>query len=98
MATIDLCRKHSLAREEVRKRAEDLARDMEAKLGIKWRWEADTIRFDTPAGAAKGVTGEVQVGATEVRVLIDLPLLLRAIKGTVEGKVKAKLEAAIGAA
>ncbi len=52
MATIDLCRKHSLARDEVRKRAEDLARDMEAKLGIKWRWEA-TRSGSTPRRAPR---------------------------------------------
>lgn len=96
MATIDMRRKHALASDEVRRRAEDLARDMEGKIGIKWRWEGDAIRFDTPSGAAKGVTGEVSVSTTEVRVQIDLPFLLRAIKGKIEGKVKDKLDAIIG--
>lgn len=98
MATIDMRRKHSLERDDVRSRAEELARDMQRKLGIQWRWDADSIKFDTPSGAAKGVTGEVSVGASEVRIQIDLPFLLRAIKGKIEGKVKDKVDALIGSA
>ena len=96
MATIDMSRKHSLSREDTRSRAEDLARSMEEKLGIRWHWEGDAIRFDTPGGAAKGTTGQVIVTANEVRVQIDLPLWLRALKGMVEGKVKERLEAVMG--
>lgn len=98
MATIDMRRKHSMTREQTRAKAEELARSMEEKLGIRWRWEGESIKFDTPAGAAKGTSGEVAVSDSEVRVLIDLPLLLRAIKGMVEGKVKEKLDTIVGPA
>jgi putative polyhydroxyalkanoate system protein len=66
---------------------------MEAKLGLQWRWVGDVIRFDAPSGAAKGTKGEVGVSDTSVRVQIDLPFLLRVMKGTVESKVKEKLDA-----
>ncbi len=91
MSTIDIRRSHTLSRDEARKRAEDLARTMEAKFDLIWHWEGDRIVFDAPRGAAKGTKGSVEVGDTDVRVEIDLPFLLRMLKTTVESKVQEKL-------
>ena len=91
MATIDVRRSHTLPKEEAKKRAEDLARSMQQRLDLEWRWEGDRILFEAPRGAAKGTKGTVDVDEKEVRVLIDLPLLLRVMKGTVESKVQEKL-------
>ncbi|HEY4117351.1 MAG TPA: polyhydroxyalkanoic acid system family protein [Byssovorax sp.] len=96
MATIDIKRAHTLDKDEAKRRAEQLAKGMEDKLGIRWRWEGDRIKFDAPSGAAKGATGAVSVSATEVRVEVDLPFLLRAIKGTIEGKINEKVDAVLG--
>ncbi|MEP7124119.1 MAG: polyhydroxyalkanoic acid system family protein [Byssovorax sp.] len=92
MATIDIKRAHTLDLEEAKKRAEALATNMQEKLGIRWSWVGDNIKFDAPSGAAKGATGTVTVDASQVRVEIDLPFLLRAVKGTIEGKVTEKLD------
>jgi putative polyhydroxyalkanoate system protein len=91
MATIDVRRTHALPRDEARKRAEDLARSMQQRFDLDWRWEGDRIVFEAPRGAAKGTRGSVDVGDREVRVQIDLPMLLRMLKGTVESKVNEKL-------
>lgn len=91
MATIDIERKHSLGTEVAKQRAEELAKRMEAKLGIQWKWDGDKIRFDAPSGAAKGAKGTVNVSDSSVRVEIDLPFLLRALKGTIEGRVNDEL-------
>ena len=93
MSTIDVKRSHSLPKEEARKRAEDLARTMAEKFNLDWKWQGDSILFDAPRGAAKGTKGEVSVTDKEVRVQIDLPFLLRVMKGTVESKVNEKLNA-----
>jgi putative polyhydroxyalkanoate system protein len=98
MATIDIRRSHTLDKEEAKKRAESLAKGLEEKLGIRWHWEADKIRFDAPSGAAKGATGIVSVDGKEVRVEVDLPFLLRAVKGTVESRINQKLDDLIGKA
>ncbi|WP_437327445.1 polyhydroxyalkanoic acid system family protein [Sorangium sp. So ce381] len=98
MATIDIRRQHALTKDEARKRAEELARGMEDKLGIQWRWDGDVIRFDAPGGAAKGTKGLVRVEASAVHVEIDLPFLLKAMKGMVESKVNDKLDAVLGRA
>lgn len=96
MATIDIRRSHTLDKEEAKKRAESLAKGLEEKLGIRWHWESDRIRFDAPSGAAKGATGTVSVDGKEVRVEVDLPFLLRAVKGTVESKINQKLDDLLG--
>ncbi|APR83366.1 Hypothetical protein A7982_08715 [Minicystis rosea] len=98
MATIDIRRSHTLDKGEAKARAEKLAKSMEEKLGIRWRWEGDQIKFDAPSGAAKGATGVVYVDPSAVRVEVDLPFLLRAVKGTVESKINEKLDQLIGTA
>lgn len=97
MATIDIRRAHTLSLDDAKSKAEDLAKRMQEKLGIRWQWAGDRITFDAPSGKAKGATGSVSVSTSEVRVEIDLPFLLRPLKGLVEGKVKEKLDQAIGA-
>ena len=93
MATIDITRTHKLPKDEAKKRAEQIASGMQSKLALQWRWDGDTIRFDAPSGAAKGTKGEIAVTDKEVRVQIDLPFMLRLMKGTVESKVNEKLDA-----
>jgi len=92
MATIDIRRPHALTKDVVRERAEELARSMETKIGIRWRWDGDRIRFDAPSGAAKGASGSVSVDLQQVRVEVDLPFLLRAVKGMVESRINQKLD------
>jgi putative polyhydroxyalkanoate system protein len=91
MSTIDITRAHSLPKEDAKKKAEELAKSLEAKFTLHWRWDGDTIRFEAPSGAAKGTKGEVAVTDKDVRVQIDLPFLLKMLKGTVEAKVQEKL-------
>ena len=98
MATIDISRKHGLDKEEAKKRAEQLAKRLEEKIGIRWRWEGDKITFDAPSGMAKGANGNVSVDGAQIRVEIDLPFMLRPMKGMVEGKVNDKLDQLINKA
>jgi putative polyhydroxyalkanoate system protein len=91
MSTIDVRRTHALPKEEARNRAETLAKAMQSRFDLEWHWEGDRILFDASRGAAKGTRGSVEVTDKEVRVQIDLPLLLRVMKGTIESKVSEKL-------
>ncbi len=92
MASIDISRSHALGLDVAKQRAEQLAKDLEGKLGIKWSWEGDNIRFKAESGAAKGTSGSVIVTAKQVRVEVDLPFLLKAMKGTIAGKVEERLD------
>ena len=93
MATIDITRNHSLPIEDAKAKAEELAKGMAQKFGIDWKWDGNSIRFDAASGAAKGTKGEVAVTDKTVRVQIDLPFMLRVMKGTIEDKVNEKLNA-----
>lgn len=92
MATIDIKRSHALALDTAKSRAEDLANDLQSRLGITWRWQGDSIHFSATSGVAKGVSGVVTVSSAQVRVELDLPFLMRAMKGTLTGKVEQKLD------
>ena len=96
MATIDIRRAHTLDKDEAKRRAEALAKGLEEKIGIRWHWEGDRIKFDAPGGAAKGAQGTVYVDPEDIRVEVDLPFLLRAVKGTVESKINQKLDDLLG--
>lgn len=95
MATIEIKRNHSLGLDAAKGKAEELANGMKDKLGIVWRWDGNAIKFDAPSGMAKGASGQVAVDASTIRVEIDLPFLLRPMKGTVEAKVNEKLDKAL---
>jgi putative polyhydroxyalkanoate system protein len=92
MSTIDITRKHTLSLDDAKKRAEDFAKGMETKLGLTWKWAGDKIVFEAPSGAAKGTKGDVQVSKDAVRVTVDLPFMLRVMKGTIESKIHEKLD------
>lgn len=92
MAHIDIKKAHTLPLDEAKSRAEDIAKKMETDLGISWKWEGNAIAFDTPSGKAKGVKGSLAVSDKEAHIQIELPFLLRAIKGTIESKVREKLD------
>ena len=93
MATIEQHKPHAYPKEEARKKAENLADELKAKLHLEWSWRGDTIDFEAKSGTAKGVKGTVDVFDKEIVVKIDLPFMLRPLKGMVESKVKAKLDA-----
>ena len=95
MSTIDIKRSHNLGLEGAKQKAEMLANGMKEKLGIQWKWDGNNIKFDAPSGMAKGANGTVTVDVSSLRVEIDLPFLLRAMKGTVESKVNEKLDRAL---
>ncbi len=92
MSTIDITRNHKLPLDAAKKKAEDFAKSMETKLGMTWKWVGDVIEFETPSGAAKGTKGDVHVSDQAVRVTVDLPFMLRVMKGTIESKIHEKLD------
>ena len=92
MATIDIKRSHTLGLDTAKAKAEELAKGLETKLGIQWKWQGNDIAFEVPGGVAKGAKGEVKVDASTIHVAIDLPFMLRPMKGTVEQKVNERLD------
>jgi len=92
MATIEMEKPHSIGKDGARKKAEELADRMKEKIGIEWAWAGDSIKFEAKSGAAKGAKGRVDVTDSKIRVEVDLPLMLRPLKGMVESRIKEKLD------
>ncbi|GAC1352798.1 MAG: polyhydroxyalkanoic acid system family protein [Polyangiales bacterium] len=92
MATIEIRKQHTLSKDDARKKAEELADKMKDKLSMEWTWSGDSIVFEAKSGAAKGSKGHVDVSDSEIGVFVDLPFLLRPLKGMVESKIKEKLD------
>ena len=88
MAAIDITKPHTHGKESARKAAEDIAGKMKEKLELEWAWSGDTINFEAKHGVAKGVKGTVEVTDTVIRVVVDLPFMLRPLKGMIEGKIQ----------
>jgi len=91
MATIDISRDHTLPLEDARKKAEDFANSMKERFEFAWKWSGDTIVFSAPSGVAKGTKGEVIVSEKSVRVTVDLPFMLRVMKGKIQSRIEEKL-------
>lgn len=87
MATIDVRKSHGIGKEKARGAAEQIAEKLKTKLDVKYRWDGDVLRFDR-----SGASGAIHVGETEVRVEVELGMLLRPMKGKVEEKVQQYLK------
>jgi len=98
MATILIRRPHQLSFDEARKRAEILARRIQQRLSVSWRWEGETMRLSAPPGPASGVKGLVSLTPGQVQIEVDLPLALRPVKRMLEDKLHHKLDLLLGPA
>lgn len=82
MATIDLRRTHQMGKPKAREAVESIARELQGKLQLEYRWYGDDVRFERP-----GAKGTIRVTETEVRFEADLGLLLRPLRRTIEREV-----------
>ncbi|MEI8255507.1 MAG: polyhydroxyalkanoic acid system family protein [Deltaproteobacteria bacterium] len=81
MATIDMSRAHTLGLEEAKVRSNQILERLKGNYGIKGTWTGDKFDITAPA------KGTFTVTANNVRLEIDLPFMLRPIKGKIEAKV-----------
>ncbi len=89
MATIDISRAHSLGKEEAKTRANQILERLKGD-GIQGAWNGDVFNINKPA------TGTFTVSDTTVHVQVDLPFLLRPLKGKIEERINGELTRALG--
>jgi putative polyhydroxyalkanoate system protein len=87
MADIDLTRIHNLGLAAARAKAERMADQLGQKFGLKGAWEGNVLRFDRP-----GVSGSLAITDKELRLLVTLGFLFKAMKGSIENAVKHELD------
>jgi putative polyhydroxyalkanoate system protein len=80
MATIEMSRGHKLGTEEAKKRAIQVL-DRMKEYGIKGTWNGNTFDITAPA------KGTFVVSDTDVKISLDLPFMLRPLKGKIESKI-----------
>lgn len=87
MSVIHKTRSHSLSLDVARESAEEIARELSAKYGIRYEWVGSSIHFK---GA--GAKGWLSVHHAQMEIEIELSLLLRPVKRAIEGAVERYLD------
>ena len=82
MASIDIRRRHQFGLEKAREAAVAIAKQLEERIDVRYRWEGDDLQL-----VRTGATGRLEVREDEVRIVIDLGLPLRPLKGRVTKRV-----------
>jgi putative polyhydroxyalkanoate system protein len=93
MATIAIAKKHHLSHAEAKEAAQKIADDLAQRFDLECTWHGDRIEFERP-----GVTGELHVGKTEVRLDCQLGFLLSMLKPTIEDRVNRDFDKYFGKA
>jgi putative polyhydroxyalkanoate system protein len=70
MAGFTVSRSYTMAREDVREIARDLAHQIETQYGVKARWAGDTVSM-----RGNGVDGTLAIEEDTVRVEVSLGLM-----------------------
>jgi|SRR5579885_788148 len=94
MALINIRHFHSLSLEEAKKRAENLLNELKSNVpggSFTAKWNGNVLIIEGSSGLAKGVRAEADVQADCVVVGVDLPILFRSFKDTVENKLNATI-------
>jgi putative polyhydroxyalkanoate system protein len=87
MPDIDVTRIHDLGLAGARARAERMADQLGRKFDLKGAWEGDVLKFERP-----GVSGSLAVTDHDLRLLVSLGFLLKAMKGSIEKAVVHELD------
>ena len=87
MTDIEVRRAHSLGLAGARRAADEMVAHLAKQFDLKGRWAGDTLHFERP-----GVTGTLQVGAGNLHLLVELGVLLRMMKPSIEGAVHRELD------
>lgn len=91
MSSIEIKRAHSRPLAEARAAVERVARHIDERFGVDYRWEGNTLHF-----ARSGVDGHIKVAAKQVLVNVQLGFLLSALRGSVEREIHRFLDDEFG--
>ncbi len=87
MADIDIKRSHNLGLKAARAAADKMAEHLGTKFGLQGEWQGNTLAFQRP-----GVTGSLAIDERDLRLVVNLGLLLKMMKPSIEGAVNQQLD------
>lgn len=88
MADIDIKRAHNLGLKAARTAADKMAEHLGRKFGLEGGWAGNVLSFARP-----GVTGSLAVDEKDLRLMVDLGFLLKAMRPSIEKAVHEELDA-----
>jgi putative polyhydroxyalkanoate system protein len=87
MADIKIRRAHSMQLPTARKEAEKIAKELQTKFDLEYKWSEDRIVFER-----QGVSGHMEVTKESVTIEAKLGMLLSFLKPTIEGHINDNLD------
>lgn len=88
MADIDIKRVHNLGLKAARTAADKMAEHLGRKFGLEGGWAGNVLSFARP-----GVTGSLAVDDKDLRLMVNLGFLLKAMRPSIERAVHEELDA-----
>jgi putative polyhydroxyalkanoate system protein len=74
---------HSRDLDEARQAVEQVASTLKRKVGVDYGWKGSELTFHRT-----GASGRIQVEESWVRVEVDLGLIMRPMKATIESEIR----------
>jgi putative polyhydroxyalkanoate system protein len=87
MFDIRMVRHHTLPMAKARALAQKAAESFGARYDVQGEWQGDVLRFHYP-----GAEGEVRLSPSEIRIGVNLGLLLRPFKTRVVKRIEQHLD------
>jgi putative polyhydroxyalkanoate system protein len=87
MADISIVKNHSMDKDVLRGRLEELARGLKTKYGIRSRWEGDTCVLDG-TGIKQGV---LKITPDSVSLDVTLGMMARLLKPKIEEEINKEI-------
>ena len=87
MPNISIKRRHKLDPKHARAAAQKIAKDLNKRYGLICQWDGDDVTFD-----GVGVSGNMQVGKSQIKLDVQLSFLLSPLKGPIEREINKQLD------
>jgi putative polyhydroxyalkanoate system protein len=87
LPNISIKRRHKLDPKHARAAAQKIAKDLNKRFGLICQWDGDDVTFD-----GVGVSGNMQVGKSQIKLDVQLSFLLSPLKGPIEREINKQLD------
>jgi putative polyhydroxyalkanoate system protein len=87
MPNISIKRRHKLDAKHARAAAQKIAKDLNKRYGLICQWDGDDVTFD-----GVGVSGNMHVGKSQIKLDVQLSFLLSPLKGPIEREINKQLD------
>ena len=91
MSTIKIQRNHGTTKEKAKEAVQKIAEELQQSMGASYEWQLDILSFKQ-----SGAKGEIAVDDQKVDIKVELSLLMKPLKGTIEQQISQRLDKLIG--